>query len=171
MPFAPSPPLRIDAVAVIRKELPSEHIMNALLNTFHNAVEDVLLPAFSRQYVQANLIPAAFSGEGHLALAALTSLFAILAIGALFAVDGPGEAAEVARFGTLSTSAMAASGVLSSPSLELVEGVFARSMLELFRQGQLEESARHTFAIAAQMCLAVSVHRFLMLKAPLKNGS
>jgi hypothetical protein len=158
MPFAPSPSLRIDAVAVIRKELPSGHIMDALLNTFHNAVEDVLLPAFSRKYVQSNLIPIALSGKGHSALVALTSLFAILAIGALFAVDGPGEAREVARFGTLSTSAMGASGMLSSPSLELVEGVFARSILELFRQGSLEEPARYTFAIAAQMCLAVSVH-------------
>lgn len=154
-PFIPIPPLQVDAVRIFREHLPSTEVSDALLLVFHASVGNSVLPAFTTDYVRNTLFPTALEATGLPALAAFTSLFAILGIGALFAVEGPNEEPEVARYGRLSASAMGASAVLASPSIELVEGLYARSMLELLRQGQLEEPARFTLAMATHMCLAV----------------
>lgn len=154
-PFMPVSPLQVDAIGIFRGHLPPTEVLDALLTVFYASVGNSLLPAFSAEYVRDTLLPNALHAEGLPALAAFTSLFALLGIGALFAVEGPNEEPEVARYGRLSASAMGASAVLASPSIELVEGLYARSMLELLRQGQLEEPARFTLAMATHMCLAV----------------
>jgi hypothetical protein len=106
--------------------------------------------------VEQSLIPAALHGEGVRGLHTLSSFFALLAVGYLFAVPEPGESPEVELFGRLSEAAMGAAGALAHPALELIESLFARSILELFRQNTREESARSILTMACQMCYDVS---------------
>jgi hypothetical protein len=55
----------------------------------------------------------------------------------------------------LSASASSSVGILACPSLELIEALYARTMLELLRQGPIEESARFTLAMVGHMCFSV----------------
>jgi hypothetical protein len=103
-----------------------------------------------------SLIPAALFGEGRSGLYALGSFFALLAVGCLFAVPGPGEAPEVKHFALLSAGALGAGCMLAHPTLELIEGLYVRAILELFRQTAQEETARSTFTLACEMCYDVS---------------
>jgi hypothetical protein len=162
-PFAPSPPFSTDVLPLLRGSIPTEQVCQALLEVFHDSIGSSLLPAFTTQYIKSTLMPNALHSDGVLGLATLSTLYALLAIGGLFAVEGPGEAPEVARFAWLSSSAFCPIGILTSPSLELIEGIYTRGMLELLRQGPKEEIARFSLAMAGQMCLAVRFLLFLCL--------
>jgi hypothetical protein len=131
--------------------------MEALLHVFRETMGHTsAVSAFSDQYIRSTVIPNAKAPMGGLvASVGLASLFSLLAMSSLFAIEG-GEAAEVARYADFSIAALIASGPLTSPSLELIEALYLRAMLEFLRQGELEEPARVALALAAQMCLAVS---------------
>jgi hypothetical protein len=159
LPFVPYPPLELDIVSLLRGRLPSTQIRDELLSVFDKSVRFFFLPAFTRDYVQEQLIPKAIRGSGETALLALISLFGLLAIGALFAMDGPHEAPEVAYYGRTCAEGVAALGPLGSPSIELIEGMYARAMLEFFRQGPVEEPTRCLFAIQVHMCISVRLSR------------
>jgi hypothetical protein len=114
------------------------------------------LPAFSDQYIRQTLIPIARSGSASpIVFASLASLFSILALGSLFAVEGL-EAPEVKHYANLSTGALTASQPMVYPSIEVSEALHLRARLELCRQGQSEEQARSMLAMSARICLVVS---------------
>jgi hypothetical protein len=113
------------------------------------------LPAFTVGYVQGTVIPRALHGRDNTTLLALSTLFALMGIGALFAMEGPTEAEEVAYYGHAAAEGIAAMGVLAAPSLEMIQAIHARSLLEFFRQGSQEEPTRCLLAIAALMCWSV----------------
>jgi hypothetical protein len=165
-PFIPYPPIQMDLVSHLRHHLPPDHIRNGLIDVFWSSVGPSVLGAFDPQYLHGTLIPKALQESGRTALVALCALFALMGIGALFAVDGPGEAPEVGRFGRLCAGGLTGVGTFGSPSVEIVEAMYARVMLELFRQAQLEEPTRSLFAVAASMSLVVST--FILA---LGNGS
>jgi hypothetical protein len=131
--------------------------MEALLDVFQESIGRTgTVSAFSDHYIRSTVIPNAKAPMGGLvASVGLASRFSLLAMSSLFAVEGA-EAAEVARYADFSAAALIASGILTSPSLELIEALYLRALLEFLRQGELEETARVTLALAAQMCLAVS---------------
>jgi hypothetical protein len=112
--------------------------------------------AFTREYVQDTVIPRALQGEGPRSLAALATLFAIMAIGALFAVPGPGEAVQVNHYARISSIAIGSLGPLSTAFIEVVEATYARGFLELLRQGPWDEPARTSFALTCHRCYIVS---------------
>jgi hypothetical protein len=106
-------------------------------------------------YIEQSLIPASLCSEGLSGLCALGTLFSLLAIGALFATPGPGEAPEVHLFAQVSTWAISALSPIGSPSLELIEALYAWAIREMLRQGQQEETARSVLAMACRMCYDV----------------
>lgn len=154
-PFVPYPPLALDALACLRRRLPSSEIRDGLLQVFETTVRAHYLPALTVEYVQDSMIPKSIDGSGEPALLSLSTLFSLMAIGALFAVEGPDEAQEVSYYSRTATEGLAALGVLASPSLWMIEAVYARVMLELFRQGPQEEPTRCMLAVASHMCLSV----------------
>jgi hypothetical protein len=154
-PFVPYPPLALDVLVYLRGRLPSSEIRDGLLQVFETTVRTHYLPALTVEYVQDSLIPKAIGGSGEPALLCLSTLFSLMAIGALFAVDGPNEAQEVSYYSRTATEGIAAMGVLASPSLWMIEAVYSRVMLELFRQGSQEEPTRCMLAVASHMCLSV----------------
>jgi hypothetical protein len=141
----------------LRVHLPDPAIREQFLHIFHGEIGDAVMVAFTREYVQQTVIPHALYGEGRLAVAALSTLFALMAIGALFMVPGPGETPEVGHYGRLSTVASCSLGSFSTPFLEAIECAYARCFLELLRQGPLEEPSRAAFAIGCQRCYMVRV--------------
>jgi hypothetical protein len=155
-PFEPFPPPDHEYVLRhLRTYVPSREICDSLLDIVYGECGDALFSAFTPEYVEHSLIPAALYGEGRRGLHTLGTFFALLGIGCLFAVPGPGEVPEVRHFGRLSAAAMGAAGVLTHPALELIESLFARAMLELFRQTILEQAARSSLTLAYQMCYDV----------------
>jgi hypothetical protein len=102
------------------------------------------------------VIPRALRGEGPRSLAALSTLFSMMAIGALFAVPGPGEAVQVNHYGRISSIAVGNIGPLSTALIEVIEATFARAYLELLRQGPWEEPARTSLALTCHRCFIVS---------------
>jgi hypothetical protein len=159
-PFVPSPPLDIPRmIHLLRIQLPDKVTCETLID-IALAEMGVTLMAFTPEYVQHTILPAALYGEGFRALHTLISLFSLIAIGALFAVPGPGEAQEVYRYGVLSGAAITASAPIISRTVELIEGIYIRNIFELMRQGQLEEPARSALALAYRMCYDVSLTLF-----------
>jgi hypothetical protein len=140
----------------LRVYLPDPTIRDQLLHIFHNEVGDPAMPAFTREYLQHTVIPRALHGEGVLSLAALGSLFSLLAVGALFRIPGPGEAPQVDHYARISAVALGAIGTLSKPYIEIIEATYARGYLELMRQGPWDENGRTSFALACHRCLIVS---------------
>jgi hypothetical protein len=140
----------------LRCYIPSREIFDPLLDIVYGECGIVPFNAFSPDYVEQSVIPAALYGEGRRGLYALATFFALLGVGCLFAVPGPGEAPEVGLFGRLGGGAIGVSGVLAHPALELIESLYTRSVLELFRQNTREEHARSILAMACQMCYDVS---------------
>jgi hypothetical protein len=155
--FGPVIPVPHSTIVGLQQQLPPKGIIDALLLVFHQCYGSTgYVSAFSDQYIQSSVIPNARHPSGGLpALVGLGTLFALLAIGSLFAVDG-GEAPEVAHYADLSAAAIAASGVLSFASMELIEALYLQAVLAFLRQGPWEEPSRAGFAMAAQMCIAVS---------------
>jgi hypothetical protein len=159
-PFEPLASIPPATIAALQGQIPSNEIMDALLNAFRDFVGGTgIMSAFTAQYTQEFLIPNARSQPcGLLSLKCLATLYALLATGSLFVMDGS-EPPEVTHYADLSSAALTATGVLKSPSIELVEALYLRAMLEFFRQGNLEELARVSLALAAQMCLQVRSYR------------
>jgi hypothetical protein len=155
MPFPPVPALE-SAEHRLRAHLPGPAIREQLLHIFHGEMGDAVMVAFTREYVQQTVIPRALCGEGRLAMAALSTLFALMSIGALFLVPGPGEAPEVGHYARMCSVASGALGSFSTPFLEAIECAYARCFLELLRQGSLEEPARAAFAIGCRRSFIVS---------------
>jgi hypothetical protein len=156
LPFAPFPPPDISFIlSLLRKHLPDVAACKVLLGIADNEVGHILV-SFRPDYVEHTIVRNALYGEGPTALHALASLFALLGIALLFTSPGPEEREEVYLFGRLSSAAVAAAGPLTTPTVELIEAMYARVQLEFMRQGQLEEPARSTLAIACMMCYNVS---------------
>jgi hypothetical protein len=155
MPFSAFPALQ-SVERRLRIHLPDSAVMEELLRVFHGEIGDAVMFAFTREYVQQTVIPRALHGEGRFALAALSTLYALMGIGALFMVPGPGEAPQVGHYGNISVVAFGAIGCLATPFLESVECAYARCFLELLRQGPLEEPIRSAFALCCQRCYIVS---------------
>lgn len=155
-PFGPMTSISPTTIATLQGQIPSDEIMDALLIAFRDFVGGTgIMSAFTAQYTQDFLIPNARSQPcGILGLKCLAILYALLAAGSLFAMDGS-EPPEVTHYADLSSAALIATGVFKSPSIEVVEALYLRAMLEFFRQGPLEEPARVALALAAQMCLQV----------------
>jgi hypothetical protein len=155
-PFASFPPLDIPRIIhLLRMELPDRVTRDTLIE-IALAEADITLMAFTPEYVESTIIPTALYGEGPRVLHAFASLYALLAIGALLAVPGPGETREVSHYAELSGSSIAASAPAIVSTVELIEGLYARTVLEFMRQGQLEEVARSTIAMACKMSYDVS---------------
>jgi hypothetical protein len=156
-PFTPVPPPDIQYILkVLRTHIPSCEMYDSLLDIVHGECGTLYLIAFTPEYVNRFLIPAARYAKGLHGLYALCSFFALLGIGCLFAIPG-NEAIPVARrYGRLSSIALSAIGILDSPALELIEALHARAILELFHQSTLEETARSGHSLACQMCYDVS---------------
>jgi hypothetical protein len=155
MPFTPVP-LLDDPVNRIRAYMPDPATRDQLLHVFHTEIGDSIMFAFTREYVQGTVIPRTLHGEGCLALFALSTLFSLMAIGALFVVPGPGEAFEVNHYGQMGTVAAGCLGSMTSLHVEAIEATYARVFLELLRQGPLEEPARSSLATACHRSLMVS---------------
>jgi hypothetical protein len=155
-PFIPSPPHDIPRIThLLRIRLPDQVTCETLIDIALAEI-GITLIAFTPEYIEHTILPTALDGEGPRALHTLISLFSLLAIGALFAVPGPGETPEVDRYGYLSAAAIAASTPIISCTVELIEGVYARNILELMRQGHLEEVSRSALAMTCKMCYDVS---------------
>jgi hypothetical protein len=155
VPFPPIVPLS-DPEHRIRNYLPDPEIRDQLLYLFHGEIGDSVMTAFTREYVQDTVIPRALRGEGPRSLAALGTLFSLMAIGALFAVPGPGEAVQVNHYARISSIAVGCVGPLSTALIDVIEATFARACLELFRQGPWEEPARTSLALTCHRCFIVS---------------
>jgi hypothetical protein len=155
VPFPPVVPLS-DHEHRLRVYLPDPEIRDHLLHLFHGEIGDSMMTAFTREYVRDTVIPRALQGEGPRSLAALSTLFSMMAIGALFAVPGPGEAVQVNHYARLGSLAVGGIGSLSSALIEVVEATFARAYLELLRQGPWEEPARTALALTCHRCFIVS---------------
>jgi hypothetical protein len=159
-PFEPVPaPDHQNFLRHLRSYIPSKGIYDPLLSIVHGECGSTFFIALTPDYVEHSLVPAALDGEGRRGLRALGSFFALLGIGYLFAVAGPGEAPEVRHFAQLSAAAISAADVLAFPALELIEALYASAMLEMFRQTSKEEAARSSLTLACQMCYDVS-HTF-----------
>jgi hypothetical protein len=158
-PFPPFPAIE-SAERRLRVHLPDPAMREQFLHIFHGEIGDAVLPAFTREYVQQTVIPRALYGEGRLAVAALSTLFALMSIGALFMVPGPGEAPEVGQYERLSFMASCALGSFSTPFLEAIECDHARCYLDLLRQGTLEESRRAAIAVSCQQSFIVSIRLY-----------
>jgi hypothetical protein len=155
IPFTPVP-LLDDPVNRIRDYMPDPATRDQLLHVFHCEIGDTVMFAFTREYVQGTVITRALHDEGRLALSALSILFSLMAIGALFVVPGPGEAFEVNHYGQMGTVAAGCLGSMTSVHIEAVEATYARVFLEWLRQGPLEETARSSFASTCQKSMIVS---------------
>jgi hypothetical protein len=155
VPFPPIVPLS-DPEHRLRIYLPDPEIRDQLLYVFHGEVGDSAMSAFTREYVQGTVIPRALQGEGPRALAALATLFSIMAIGTLFMIPGPGEAPQVDHYAQISSIAIGNIGALSTAFIEVIEATYARAFLELLRQGPWEEAARASLALACHRCFVVS---------------
>jgi hypothetical protein len=133
-PFEPVPTLDHEYVLMhLRAHIPNKETYDPLLDIVYNECGGTFFSAFTPDYVEQSLIPAALYEKGRHGLDCLGCFFALLTVGCLFAVSGPGETPEVRHFGRLSVVAMGAVGVLAYPSLELIEALYARAILELFR--------------------------------------
>jgi hypothetical protein len=117
----------------------------------------VSLMAFTPEYVESTIVPNAFLAEGTRALHALVSLFALIAIGALLTVPGPGEVSEVNHYGRLAAVAVGASTPAAVNTVELIQGIYVLNILEFMRQGTMEEVSRSAIAMACKMCYNVGV--------------
>jgi hypothetical protein len=157
IPFTPVP-LLDNPVNRIRAYVPGPATRDQLLHVFHTEIGETVMFAFTREYIQGIVIPRALYSEGRLALSALSTLFSLMAIGALFVVPGPGEAFEVNHYGQMGTVAAGCLGSMTSLYVEAIEATYARVFLELLRQGPLEETARTSLA---SVC-----HRSLIVSAP-----
>jgi hypothetical protein len=142
--------------------MPDPATRDQLLHVFHSEIGDTVMFAFTREYVQGTIIPRAIHGEGRLALSALSTLFSLMAIGALFVVPGPGEAFEVNHYGQMGTVAAGCLGSMTSVHVEAVEATYARVFLELLRQGPLEETARTSLASVCHRSLIVSASPYIV---------
>jgi hypothetical protein len=155
-PFTPVPPPNIHhLLEVLRSCIPSWEVYDPLLDVVHGECGSTYLIAFTQEYIERSIIPAARYADGPRGLYALGSFFALLGIGCVFAIPDPEEAPEVRHYSRLSSIAISASGVLASPALELIEALYVRAMLEFFQQTTLEETARSTLCLACQMCYDV----------------
>jgi hypothetical protein len=168
-PFVLSPPPDIPhIISLLRNELPDRVTCETLIDIALAGIGPNFLMALTPEYIEGTIIPTAFYGEGSRALHTLITLFALLAAGALLAVPGPGEAPEVYHYGRLSGAAIGASTQMVVATVELIEGIFVRNVLELMRQGYMEEVSRSVLAMAYRMCYDVSTARF---PASLTNGT
>jgi hypothetical protein len=156
-PFEPVPAPNLNNVLRhLRSYIPSRDIYDPLLDIVYGECGSSFFIAFTPDYVEQSLIPATLYAEGRRGLHALASFFTLLGVGCLFAVPGSEETPEVKHFAELSGAAIAAAGVLAYPALELVEALYVRALLEMFRQTTMEEKARSTLILACQMCYDVS---------------
>jgi hypothetical protein len=156
MPFSVFPALE-SVERRLRVHLPDPASREELLRIFHGEIGDAVMFAFTREYVQQTVVPRALYGEGRFAIAALSTLFALMGIGALFMVPGPGEAPQVGHYSNISVAAFGALGCFTTPFLESIECAYARCFLELLRQGSSDELNRSAFAICCQRCYMVRV--------------
>jgi hypothetical protein len=156
-PFEPAIPIPSQTITALQQRIPTDDVLNALLSVFLQSFGSTgLVAAFSEAYIRNVVIANARAPSGGpLAIAALSTLFSVLAIGSLFAIDHD-EAPEVAYYADLGSAASVAMSILTSPSVEAIEALWLRVILEFLRQGQMEERARVAMAIVAQICLAVS---------------
>jgi hypothetical protein len=154
-PFVPSPPPDIPHIIhLLRLQLPDMMTCETLIDIALTEL-DLMLLAFTPEYVENTIVPTALYGEGSRALHTLITLFSLLGIGALLAVPGPGETPEAYLYARLSGAAASASTPIAVSTIELIEGLYVRNMFEFMRQGQLEESARSSLAMACKMCYDV----------------
>jgi hypothetical protein len=156
-PFTPSPPIDIPHLMhILRIQLPDQMICETLIDIALTEV-GVTLMAFTPEYVENTIVPTALCGKGPRALHNIISLYALLGIGAILAVPGPGEIPEVSLYADLSGTAIFASAPAAVSTIELIEGMYARGVLEYLRQGRHEEITRSTHAMACKMCYDVSL--------------
>jgi hypothetical protein len=147
-PFDPVPPVDYEHVLKsLRTYVPGSEIYDPLLDIVYSECGPTLFSALTPD------------------LHTLGCFFALLSLGCLFAVPGPGETPEVRHFARLSAAAIGAASVLSYPSLDLIECLYARALLELFRQTMMEEVARSLLKMACQMCYDVSTTFFIAVTA------
>jgi hypothetical protein len=159
-PFVPFPPPDIPRmIHILRSRLPDRVTCETLIDIALAEIGPTIM-AFTPDYIENTIVPTALCGDGLRALHTLTSLYSLLAIGALLAVPGPGETTEVDYYGLLSGAAIAASTPTVVSSVELIESMYVRNVLEFMRQGQLEETSRSATAMAFKMCYDVSVVYF-----------
>jgi hypothetical protein len=152
----PTPSSNIPRIIdLLRIQLPDRVACETLIDIALAEVGASLL-AFTPEYIDSTILPLALHGEGPRALHTLISLFALLAIGALLTVPGPGEAPEAYRYARLSGSEVGASIPAAVNTVELIEGMYARAQFEFMRQGYMEEVGRNVFAMACKMCYDVS---------------
>jgi hypothetical protein len=155
-PFVPSPPPDIPRIMhLLRIQLPDQQTCETLINTALAEIGPVLM-SFTLEYIKDTIVPTALYGEGPRALHTITSLFSLLAIGTLLAVPEPAEAQVVGHYARLGSAAISASTPMAVSTVELIEGIYTRSFLELMRQGQLEEFSLSALAMAFKMCYDVS---------------
>jgi hypothetical protein len=156
-PFVPSPPIDIPCLMhTLRIQLPDRMTCDTLIDIALTEI-GLTLMAFTPEYVENTIIPTALYGEGPRALHTIISLYVLLGIGAILAVPGPGEPPEVSRYAELSGAAISSSAPAAVSTVELIEGMYARGVLEYLRQGHMEEISRSAHAMACKMCYDVSL--------------
>jgi hypothetical protein len=168
-PFVPYPPPDIPRIMhLLRIQLPDQQTCETLINIALAGIVPAIM-SFTLEYVKDTIVPTALYGEGPRALHTIISLFSLLAIGTLLAVPGPGEAQVVGHYALLGTAAISASTPMVVSTVELIEGIYIRSILELMRQRQLEKASRSALAMAYKMCYDVSPVPSLEISTNLSN--
>jgi hypothetical protein len=152
-PFTPIPPTDVlTCLYALRAELPSGPALGALLDAALSRTSTLFF-AFTPQRARALLSTATYGPPGPSTLHALSALYGVLGVGALYAGAPPAP-----RYAELAGAALAAGGALTAPSLEAVEALFARGALELLASTD-DDGAQHLLALAAQMCYSVRAPR------------
>jgi hypothetical protein len=110
-------------------------------------IQDILLPAAFAPYSVADT-------DAH----KLGLIFVIFAIASLVRVSVAERLAVTIYYGQLSLAALGAVSIFEHPSLETVQAVYLRSILELMLQHGGEETGRAYMSFACHICYIVSLH-------------
>jgi hypothetical protein len=114
----------------------------------------------SQQHIWDVLLPAAYApvspadADAH----KLGLLFAVFAVASLVCISVAERLAVTSYYAQLSLAALGAVSIFEHPSLEAVQAVYLRSILELMLQNGTEETGRAYMSFACQLCYIVSLH-------------
>jgi hypothetical protein len=159
-PFPLGGPPVSATLAQLRLYLPSSLDARELVQIFFTQFGS-LFYGISQPHVQDVLLPVAYTPVSTAETDAhkLGLLFVIFAIASLMHTPVAERLAVTSHYAQLSLAALGALSIFEKPSLETVQAVYLRSILEFLVQNGAEETARTYLSFACQLCYIVSFHR------------
>jgi hypothetical protein len=159
-PFPLGGPPISSTLAQLRLYLPSHLDARKLVQVFFTQFGS-LFYGISQPHVQDVLLPVAHNPISTTNTDAhkLGLLFVIFAIASLVHTPLVERLAVTSHYAQLSLAALGALSIFEQPSLETVQAVYLRSILEFLLQNGAEETARAYLSFACQLCYIVSFYR------------